>query len=182
MRLLAVVAIAASCVAGTALAQAAPPADAPVSTASAVSSHPDTEAQIEDYLASSPVARTPIDRFNGDGPMESADGEGWRGIHGEVSLSVGTGGYRSGAASAVIPIGESGRLALSYGQTDFGDSGGYGYGPYGMERYGRGLDAGPFQDLSIDGRSGCEPGFWSSPGADIMNRRARGAAERCPAR
>lgn len=93
-------------------------ADAPMATAGASGSPPvDTATQIERYLADAAAEadRPPLE----DGPRK---------IHGEVSLSVGTGGYRSGYATAQIPLGESGTLGLAYGQTDYGENGGYYYG------------------------------------------------------
>lgn len=48
-----------------------------------------------------------------------------RGIHGEVGVSVGTGGYRSIYGEAAIPLGNTGGLVLGYGQER-----GRSYGPY----------------------------------------------------
>jgi hypothetical protein len=50
-----------------------------------------------------------------------------------MGVSVGTGGYRSGYVSSLIPIGESTTLGVAVSQTDFGKHGGgwYGYGGYG---------------------------------------------------
>ncbi|MBB5745347.1 hypothetical protein [Brevundimonas variabilis] len=74
------------------------------------------------------------------------DGEGsWlerddRKVHGEVSAAIGTGDFSAYSASVSLPIGETGRLNLSYSQSknDYG----YGYGgPYG---YGYGYGPGGF--------------------------------------
>ena len=48
--------------------------------------------------------------------------------HGEVSLGVGTGGYRDYAAAVSLPIGENGRLDISVRQVENGYPYGYGYG------------------------------------------------------
>jgi len=37
-----------------------------------------------------------------------------RQIHGEVGMSIGTGGYRSMYGTAVVPLGDSGFLSMSY--------------------------------------------------------------------
>lgn len=109
------------------------------------------------------------------------DKDGKRQVHGEVGVSVGTGGYRSGYVSSLIPIGETGTLGVTVGKTDYGKHGGYGYyggyggygggygGPYG---YGYGARGGSSQSLALSldmrggsGRSrsdtpeGCAPGF-----------------------
>lgn len=41
-------------------------------------------------------------------------------IHGEVGLSVGTGGYRSAYGTAVVPLEGEGVAIISLGSTDFG--------------------------------------------------------------
>ncbi|RZI99345.1 MAG: hypothetical protein EON90_12060 [Brevundimonas sp.] len=60
-----------------------------------------------------------------------------RKMHGYAEAGIGTGGYRSYGAGVSLPIGEDGRLDLSYRQTE-NDFGRYGYG-YGYPRYGGGL-------------------------------------------
>lgn len=93
----------------------------------------DTAEQIKRWLAESPAATTP----------EAAYGEGVRlprdrQIHGEVGVAVGTGGYRSGYITSVMPLGETGTLALTIGQ----EKNGYrhywngGGSPYGAFDYG----------------------------------------------
>lgn len=47
-----------------------------------------------------------------------------RAIHGEVGFGIGTGGYRSVFGTALVPLGESGILALSFENAQFGN--GYG--------------------------------------------------------
>ncbi|NJC41753.1 hypothetical protein GGQ87_002011 [Brevundimonas alba] len=86
-----------------------------------------TDDQIARWLA----ARTP-----GTAADESPVWRDDRKPHGEVSVGVGTGGYRDYAAAVSLPIGENGRLDLSVRQTENGYP--YGYGsPYGYEGYGR---------------------------------------------
>lgn len=70
-----------------------------------------------------------------------------RKVHGEVSASIGTGGYRSGYVSALIPLGENGMLGISIGKTDYGNNRVYDYGwrdhngyyPYGRRSSSRSL-------------------------------------------
>jgi len=55
-----------------------------------------------------------------------------RKMHGEVSVGIGTGGYRDYGVAMSLPLGESGRIDLQYRQTENGyPYGGYGYGGYG---------------------------------------------------
>lgn len=61
-----------------------------------------------------------------------------RSPHGEVGISVGTGGYRSIYGSTVMPLGKNGVLAMSFENTQ-NDPYRYGYG-YG---YGYGRAVGP---------------------------------------
>jgi hypothetical protein len=69
-----------------------------------------------------------------EGELETLDD---RKMHGEVSVGVGTGGYRDYGAAVSIPLGESGRIDLRYRQTENGFGyGGYGYG-YGDPYFGR---------------------------------------------
>lgn len=61
-----------------------------------------------------------------------------REIHGEVSAAIGTGDFSAYSASVSLPLGENGRLNLSYSQSKndygygYGGSYGYGYGPGGF--------------------------------------------------
>ncbi|RAK50981.1 hypothetical protein [Phenylobacterium deserti] len=114
-----------------ALAQTGAPADGPIATASGgspLASGRSTEAQIQQYLDSSPAAeaeRAPL-------PLE-----GERRPHGEVSVAVGTGGYRSGYVRGDFPVGKSGQVSVAVGQSRgrgfYAPYGGVGYGghPYG---------------------------------------------------
>lgn len=135
-----------------------------------------TEDQVAAWISSAP----PVGR---EGALDYAerprldvngyplDKDGKRQVHGEVGVSVGTGGYRSGYVSTLIPIGENGTLGVAVGQTDFGKhGGGYGYGGYG-DGYGYGRRGGAQQSLALsldmrggggvksDTPEGCAPGF-----------------------
>lgn len=72
----------------------------------------DTAEQIKRWLAESPAATTTPDEAYGDGVRLPRE----RKIHGEVGVAVGTGGYRSGYITSVMPLGENGALALTFGQ------------------------------------------------------------------
>ena len=108
--------------------------------------------------------------------------DGKRKIHGSMGVSVGTGGYRSAYASALIPVGESTTIGVAVSKTDFGKHGGwYGdptSGAYGHDygyRYGPGfsrLRGGERQSIALSVMTGeatgsagvpdgCAPGFRS---------------------
>ncbi len=91
---------------------AAPDTDGPISTSSAAvdpQTVAATAAQIDDYLRATPLAR--------DDLMAVA---GPRRAHGAVSVSVGTGGYRSVAMRTDIPVGETGMVSIAVEQSRFG--------------------------------------------------------------
>lgn len=194
---------------GAALARSAD--DEVVTTAAARATRPPTEAELEKAKADAqardaaerakPAAVDPLSAWMADAPPVQGDPlhyapraeldvngypldkDGKRQVHGEMGVSVGTGGYRSGYVSSLIPIGETGTLGVAVSQTDFGKHGGYGYGGYGG--YGGGYDGygggygygwgprgGTSQSLALSldmrgggGRSksdtpeGCAPGF-----------------------
>ncbi|MBP6876406.1 MAG: hypothetical protein KBC34_00155 [Phenylobacterium sp.] len=95
----------------------------------------DTAEQIKRWLADSPAAATPEEAY-GEGVRLPRD----RQIHGEVGVAVGTGGYRSGYITSVMPIGETGTLSLTIGQEKNGYRSFWGAGrPYGAFDYGYGL-------------------------------------------
>jgi len=95
----------------------------------------DTAEQIKRWLAESPAATTPEEAY-GEGVRLPRD----RQIHGEVGVAVGTGGYRSGYITSVMPLGETGTLALTIGQEKNGYRQYWGGGrPYGAFDYGYGL-------------------------------------------
>lgn len=92
----------------------------------------DTDAQIDRWIA----GRSPADKPWAEAAREPADA---RKMHGEVSVGIGTGGYRDYGVAVSLPLGENGRLDLSYRQVENG----YPYGGYG---YGYGHDRGFFDD------------------------------------
>ncbi|HTM80737.1 hypothetical protein [Asticcacaulis sp.] len=140
-----------------------------------------TEEQVAAWTAHSPkISRG--DQASDDGLWPAADASSKRQVHGEASVTVGTGGYRSAYVSSLIPLGENGTLGIAVSQTDYGNNARYGYGygdPYGYGYddngygYGRGWGrrGGSSQSvaLSLDmtgkNRSGastpegCAPGF-----------------------
>lgn len=86
---------------------------APAVGAAAQSTTPhglNTDQQIAQWLA----ARAPAPAPEVDSPLWRDD----RKAHGEISVGVGTGGYRDYAAAVSLPIGESGRLDLSVRQSE----------------------------------------------------------------
>ncbi|WP_184716256.1 hypothetical protein [Caulobacter sp.] len=110
--------------------------------------------------------------------LDDRDADGKRKIHGQMSVSVGTGGYRSASASALIPVGETTTVGIAVSKTDFGRNGGWAYGDgfYGNGGYGYGgypmrMRGGQSQSLAVSvmGGSGarrstavpegCAPGF-----------------------
>jgi len=82
-----------------------------------------TDEQIDRWIA----ARSTADRPWGESTELWADD---RKPHGEVSVGVGTGGYRDYGVAVSLPVGEHGRLDLSYRQVENG----FGYGGYGFGR------------------------------------------------
>jgi hypothetical protein len=79
-----------------------------------------TDQQIERWVAAREPAPAP---WAEAGPQD--DGE----LHGEFSVTVGTGGYRDYAAAVSAPLGDHGRLDISYRQVENG------YRPYGYDLY-----------------------------------------------
>ncbi len=84
-----------------------------------------TDQQIDRWIA----GRSTADKPWGEAAREVADD---RKPHGEVSFGIGTGGYRDYGVAVSLPLGEHGRLDLSYRQVENGfPYGGYGFGhPY----------------------------------------------------
>jgi hypothetical protein len=81
-----------------------------------------TDQQIDRWIA----ARSTADKPWGEAALEMPDD---RKMHGEVSFGIGTGGYRDYGVAVSLPVGEHGRLDLSYRQVENGyPYGGYGYG------------------------------------------------------
>ncbi len=121
------------------VAVAAAAVEAPPAAAAPAASQ-DIGAQIADYLASSPAA-LPEDPY-GVVADEAPD----RKVHGEVSVAVGSHGYRSLYARSDMPVGKTGTVSIAVGETrgrgPYGYGYGYGYGPYGYAPYGHGYDLG----------------------------------------
>jgi hypothetical protein len=138
-----------------------------------------TEEQVAAWTARSPAINRG-DQASDDGLWPAADANSKRQVHGEASVTVGTGGYRSAYVSSLIPLGENGTLGIAVSQTDYGNNARYGYGygdpyAYGYDGYGYGRGwgrrGGTSQSvaLSLDmtgkNRSGastpegCAPGF-----------------------
>ena len=106
-----------------------------------------TDEQIARWIGerTASTSQTPVD------PWAEADG-GPRKMHGEVSVGMGTGGYRDYAASVSMPLGENGTLSLSVSQTKNSPWGyGYGYGSYRDYPYGGyGRPFGVIEPLGLD--------------------------------
>lgn len=100
-----------------------------------------TDEQIDRWMA----ARSTADKPWAEAAEEAAD-DGK--VHGEVSLGVGTGGYRDYGVAVSLPLGEHGRLDLRYRQVENG----YPYGSY----YGQGLEH-PYYDDSGYAFPGYQP-------------------------
>lgn len=84
-----------------------------------------TDQQIDRWVAARSTAEKPWR----EAAAEPADD---RKMHGEVSFGIGTGGYRDYGVAVSLPLGENGRLDLSYRQVENGypyGAYGYGYGP-----------------------------------------------------
>lgn len=87
-----------------------------------------TDQQIDRWLASRDPEATPYASQRGERPVDD------RKMHTEIVAGIGTGGYRDYGMAVSLPIGENGRLNLSYRQTENGFYG-YGYGyPYARSR------------------------------------------------
>ena len=100
-------------IAGPAFGAEAPGPEAPVAPASAALS---VAEQIDAYLKSSPALAMADEATQG---VEGADD---RRPHGEISIGVGTRGYRSVYARTDLPVGENGRLSIAIEQNRSDDS------------------------------------------------------------
>lgn len=81
-----------------------------------------TAEQIDRWIAARPADDRSFAR-----PLSESLSDGLP--HGEVSVSVGTGGFRDYGAAVSLPLGENGEISLSYRQTENGSPyGAYGYG------------------------------------------------------
>jgi len=91
-----------------------------------------TDQQIDRWIAARSTAEAPW----GEAPREAPED---RKMHGEVSVGIGTGGYRDYGMAVSLPLGETGRLDIRYRQVENG----FGFGGYGS---GRGYDPLYFDD------------------------------------
>jgi hypothetical protein len=101
----------------------AEPPVAPAVSGAAQSTAPhglNTDQQISQWL----TARSSSPASHDDAPVWRDD----RQPHGQVSVSLGTGGYRDYEAGLSLPIGESGRLDITIRQIENGYPYGYGHG------------------------------------------------------
>lgn len=165
-----------------ATAQAKPSAQALTATAPAAAqatttpSRPlTTQEQIAAFITANPAPQIDDDH-RGLVPADR-DEDGKRKIHGSMGVSVGTGGYRSAYATALIPVGETTTVGVAVSQTDFGKRGGWYADPYYGGGYGYGFGpgygrvrGGSQQSLALsvmsggagrgdDTPDGCAPGF-----------------------
>lgn len=122
-----------------------------------------TDQQIDRWIAARSTAEKPW----GEAAREAPDD---RKMHGEVSFGIGTGGYRDYGVAVSLPIGENGRLDLSYRQVENG----FGYGGYG---YGHGYDHPYYDDSGY-----AFPGYRPDAAAEFEWRAARpgGPPRRAP--
>jgi len=123
-----------------------------------------TDQQIERWMAARSTADTPWAETAG-GPADDRE------MHGEVSFGIGTGGYRDYGAAVSLPLGENGRLNISYRQVENG----FGYDGYG---YGRRYDP-----LYFDDSGYAFPGYRPEAAAEYESRLMRpgGPPRRFPA-
>ncbi|MFT4090736.1 MAG: hypothetical protein QM645_08395 [Asticcacaulis sp.] len=146
---------------------------------------PTISALTQDQVLSRITSYSPIERTRSLTFGETEPAEEKRRIRSEVSVSVGTGGYRSGYISTLIPLGDNGMLGIAIGQTDYGKNNvGYGYYPYDYSPYGydysthvmrRSLDmSGRYMFPQADGSDRCSS-------ADMISGQRRGnrTTERC---
>ncbi len=107
-------------------------ADEVVATAGPTGAPPaaSTAAQIDAFIHKAPPVNLDDGTPDGVTPQDEP-----RRIHGEVGASIGSGGYRSGYVSAILPVGKTGTVAIAVSETRFGRHGGPGWGggfaPYG---------------------------------------------------
>lgn len=87
-----------------------------------------TDEQIARWIGerTADASAAPVDPWAEPGPRK---------MHGEVSVGMGTGGYRDYSAAVSLPLGENGTLNLSVSQTK-NSPWGYGYGSYRDYPYG----------------------------------------------
>jgi hypothetical protein len=112
-----------------------------------------TQQQIDAWHANAPKVSSSTNSTEADDEIT-----GPRQVHGEASVSVGTGGYRSVYMSSQYPIGENGTLGIAIGQTDFGkNGGGYYSGGYPGGVYPGGYYGGGYGSYYGNGYGGLSP-------------------------
>ena len=111
-----------------------------------------TDEQIDRWIA----ARSPDEKPYASDTLRLMDD---RKMHSEVEVGFGTGGYRSYGAAVSLPIGDNGRLNLSYRHVENGYGYGYGYpyGGYGSYGHGYGLGRSYFDDFGYASPARQEP-------------------------
>ncbi|CAN5334278.1 hypothetical protein BH10PSE1_BH10PSE1_19400 [soil metagenome] len=111
-------------------------AEVPAVSAQAITPHGLTTAeQIDRWVRQRSNESKP---FSDDAPLDPWGQRDDRKIHGEVSAAVGTGDYTAWSATVSYPIGETGRLDLSYSQSKnspYAYGYGYGHPGYGYEPF-----------------------------------------------
>lgn len=125
-----------------------PAVASPAAAAQAAAPHGlTTDQQISRWIDNRSPGTRPFGEASGSGPVDD------RQMHSQFSVGVGTGGYRDYGVAVSLPLGENGRLNLSYRQIENGYpvygygngySPGYGYG------YGYGADYGYGDPYSSD--------------------------------
>lgn len=152
-----------------ATAQAKPSAQALAATPAATPAAPTpvkqltTQEQIAAFIAANPGPE--ID----GGPRgllpADRDENGKRKVHGEMGMSVGTGGYRSAYASGLFPVGENATVGIAVSKTDFGKHGGGWYDPY----YGGGYGLGYGGGYGLGYGGGYGPGYGRARGGESQS-------------
>lgn len=90
-----------------------------------------TAEQIDNWVGQRDTSAKP---FSDDAPLDIWGQRDDRKMHGEVSASIGTGDYTAWSGTVSMPIGETGRIDLSYSQSKNSPYGyGYGYPGYGPD-------------------------------------------------
>ncbi|WP_339930299.1 hypothetical protein [uncultured Brevundimonas sp.] len=113
-----------------------PEAASPAAAAQAAAPHGlTTDQQIARWIDDRSPETLPFAQGPGSGPVDD------RQMHSQFSVGVGTGDYRDYGVAVSVPVGETGRLSLSYRQVENGYPI-YGYGPGYGARYGYGTGYG----------------------------------------
>jgi hypothetical protein len=86
-----------------------------------------SDAEKEKVLEAAAASNRPVPSVSAPVAAEE-DGEP-RQVHGEVGVSVGTGGYRSAYGTAIVPLRKEGVAIISVQSTDFGSRAPY-IGPW----------------------------------------------------